>query len=231
METLTPESRMPGKGDLVEGEILRRIADGTWSPGCRIPGELELSELFGVSRSSVRRAISRLTGRGILNAVQGGGTYVSAVLPGDYLKNALSLVVMDGTDFAEMREFRLMLEPSIAAKAALRVTPVQLAGLEACIARQEDALLRSDLDAFLEEDMLFHGTIARAAGNSLLNTVVGLCQELFLLYVRDSAMHELGANAIVEHREILRCFEAHDSDRAFAAMHAHLYRSGFERNA
>lgn len=57
---------------VIEGEI----ADGTWSPGDRIPTEYQLAERFAVNRHTVRRALSELEEKGLLRVEQGRGTFV-----------------------------------------------------------------------------------------------------------------------------------------------------------
>jgi GntR family transcriptional regulator len=55
-----------------------RIASGSLEPGQQLPTERELSETFGVSRVTVRRAIASLTERGLVHAIQGRGTFVTS---------------------------------------------------------------------------------------------------------------------------------------------------------
>ena len=59
------------KSDYVCDGIMENISSGVWPVGSKLPCENELTEIFGVSRISVRKAISQLSGRGILSAVQG----------------------------------------------------------------------------------------------------------------------------------------------------------------
>ena len=58
-------------------DIKAGISSGTYAPGNRIPSEAELSELYDVSRVTVRRAIEELVGEGYLTKRQGKGTYVN----------------------------------------------------------------------------------------------------------------------------------------------------------
>lgn len=63
--------------------ILReRIHDKTYPPGGRLPSEVELSEEFGVSRSTIRSALSRLAAEGLLLRKHGNGTYINSRLQG-----------------------------------------------------------------------------------------------------------------------------------------------------
>ena len=138
---MAPESNnKKNKSDQVAEAILEKIASGEWPTDCKMPTEKELSESFGVSRVSVRQAISQLTGQGVLWVVQGGGTYVNKVLPKDYLNNVLQMVVMDDPDYLEIQEFRLLLEPMIAHYTAAKATPEAIDEMRQCIERQRRRL-------------------------------------------------------------------------------------------
>ncbi|MET3547535.1 DNA-binding LacI/PurR family transcriptional regulator [Paenibacillus favisporus] len=61
----------------IENYILEQIRSGNWKPMSRIPSENELSDQFGVSRITVKNALSNLVDRGIVYRMQGKGTFVS----------------------------------------------------------------------------------------------------------------------------------------------------------
>ena len=58
--------------------IERGIADGTFTPGEKLPGETEIAETYRVNRHTVRRALATLAERGLVRAERGSGTYVEA---------------------------------------------------------------------------------------------------------------------------------------------------------
>jgi len=62
----------------VADELERAIAIGSFKPGTKLPGELDLAERFDVNRHTVRRAIAALTERGLVRAERGSGTFVEA---------------------------------------------------------------------------------------------------------------------------------------------------------
>src|SRR5262245_53651813 len=62
----------------VADELERAIADGTYQPGTRLPGEIEIAERFGVNRHTVRRALATLAERHLVRAERGSGTFVEA---------------------------------------------------------------------------------------------------------------------------------------------------------
>ncbi|MEV6207020.1 GntR family transcriptional regulator [Kitasatospora sp. NPDC051914] len=60
----------------VADDVARRIASGELSPGDRVPGELEMTETYGIARMTVARAMRELRERGLVQTVRGKGTFV-----------------------------------------------------------------------------------------------------------------------------------------------------------
>jgi GntR family phosphonate transport system transcriptional regulator len=60
----------------IADQLEQSIARGTYQPGSRLPGEIDIAERFGVNRHTVRRAIAALAQRGIVRAERGSGTYI-----------------------------------------------------------------------------------------------------------------------------------------------------------
>jgi len=67
----------------VKAAVWARIADGTWPPGSLLPAEPDLCQEFGVSRITVRKAISDLVHEGKVQTVQGKGTFVATPKVGE----------------------------------------------------------------------------------------------------------------------------------------------------
>ncbi len=61
----------------IREDLRRRIEAGQWKPGEAIPSEAELQEIYGVSRATVRQALSELVMEGLLIRKQGRGTFVA----------------------------------------------------------------------------------------------------------------------------------------------------------
>ncbi|MEV0082303.1 GntR family transcriptional regulator [Saccharopolyspora sp. NPDC050642] len=62
----------------VADDLVADIESGELAPGSKLPTELELAELYGVARVTVRRAVAELKERGVLAVVHGRGTFVAA---------------------------------------------------------------------------------------------------------------------------------------------------------
>ena len=211
------------KSAQIADEILQNITNGTWPPGSKLPPERELIDVFGVSRVCIRKALASLTGQGILTAVQGGGTYVNEVLPGDYLANALQMVVMDNLNYLEVQKFRLMMEPMIASTAAVTAGAEDIESMRACIARQTAAEQRDDLTGYLEEDNLFHRLLADSVHNELMTKVFSLINDLMDLAMAHTAELTQYEDGVSFHRRIFEAIEAHDSEGARSLMWCHVY--------
>lgn len=65
----------------VKTHIVQRIENGEWASGSRIPSEKQIVEQFGISRSTVHRALRELTVEGYLVRIQGVGTFVASRKP------------------------------------------------------------------------------------------------------------------------------------------------------
>ena len=122
---------------------------------------------------------------------------------------------------AYLVEVREILEPEIAALAAVRATDEDLAEMRDAVYVMDHE--RQDSDAFIEADLDFHLALAEAAGNpivlSLIDSIVGLLRDQRLRIFRISGGPERGQH---HHRRILEAVTHHDPQAARAAMQAHL---------
>jgi GntR family transcriptional repressor for pyruvate dehydrogenase complex len=200
------------------------IRDGQLPPGQRLPTEAGLAQRFGVSRTVVREALSRLRTLGLIETRQGSGAYVKAV-PGPALSD-LSLS-LDGSIGAvlQMVEVRRALEAESAALAAARRTPAQLRKIRQALTRLERQV-GSGGDG-VEEDVAFHAAIAQASGNPfLLATLTYLSQflrEATRVTRANEARHdELQRQVRHEHAAIVAAIEAGDVRAARVAGARHM---------
>lgn len=72
------ENLMGLKFQRVFSEIQSKILNGSWNYGEKIPCEMELCDMYGVSRITIRRALDKLVRQGILTRTRGRGSYVSS---------------------------------------------------------------------------------------------------------------------------------------------------------
>jgi GntR family transcriptional repressor for pyruvate dehydrogenase complex len=197
------------------------ILEGKLKPGDRLPSERELVRRFHVSRGSVRDAIRKLEITGLVRSRQGRGTAVRE-LSADALTAPLSTALARKEDIlAELLDVRRMLEPPLAARAALYATDDEIAHLRDVVRRQQQKVRRGQLT--VEEDSEFHYTIAVAARNSVVCKVLDLLMDV----VHESRSNSLQFDERVKwslagHRRVLLAIEQHDPHAAEEAMRLHL---------
>ena len=180
----------------------------------RRPGEpiseAEIALSYGVSRTPVREAILKLSDEGLLEIFPQSGIFVSRI-PVAALPEAIII--------------RKALEETTARLAAERATSSQILVLRSILARQREAEAAGDRDAFHQADESFHGTIADVAGYPGIWRLIQQVKVHVDRY-RRLTLPQAGriGRTITEHEAILGAIEAHDPDRARAAMETHLER-------
>lgn len=205
----------------VAEQIQRLISEGRFKTGDKLPPERELAEAFGVSRTSVRDAIRVLALMGLVEPRQGDGTVVRDLTPDSLVNPLASLLVRNGKQLAELLDVRKMIEPPLAARAAERAAPEEIAKLEGILQRQGEKVRRGELA--VDEDAAFHYTIATAARNGVVMRVVDVLMDL-LRESRERSLQVKGRlqKSLAGHRRILAAIRRRDPQAAEAAMRRHL---------
>ncbi|KQQ54278.1 GntR family transcriptional regulator [Rhizobium sp. Leaf311] len=188
----------------------------------KLPTERTLSERLGVGRREVRRALEVLEAEGLIWRKQGAGTFLGQK-PDSWSDHAASLV--SGTNFMEIMEVRLRLEPQLAQLAAMRAKPSDIARMrETCLKIYE----RTDADWRELWDGSLHRLIAQSAGNqlflSLFDVVNRVRQDPTWQAVRERARrldHTLQESRD-QHAEIIDAIAERDPAKAGEAMRNHL---------
>ncbi len=200
----------------IEGLILKKL-----HPGDKLPPERELAEMFGVSRSSIRDAIRSLELMGLVEPRQGAGTVVCEISASSLFNPASTVPVRQRELISELLDFRIMIEPPLAARAATHAGPEELTELEDILRRQEEKVQRGELT--VEEDSEFHYNIAMASGNSVVLKVLDVLMDL-LRETRERSLQREGRSqkSLAGHKRILAAIKRHDAVAAEAAMRHHI---------
>ena len=204
-------------------QIQRLICDGFLKPGDKLPPERELAEIFHVSRGSLRDAVRALEVTGLVEPRQGEGTVVRAP-SADSLINPLTTVLLRQRVFvSELLEFRAMIEPVLARRAAKYASAKDLEQLEDILRRQQEKVDRGELA--VEEDSEFHNTIAHAAKNTVVLNVLDAFMDL-LRESREKSLQVEGRlqKSLEGHRQIFHAIQRHDPVGAENAMRRHIER-------
>ncbi|MER8503453.1 FadR family transcriptional regulator [Mesorhizobium sp. M0904] len=186
-------------------------------PGQRLPTERILAERLKVSRNTVREALTRWEGLGLVERRQGSGTYLKGVVSLDMLHMPLTLA--GGNDFTSLMqtlEIRRALEAEAAALCAVRADQAEIAEIARKLDIMEQAFhTRAGMSA--EEDWEFHQSIYRSSGNPLFEQIIAAMHELFhRFWEHPLGVRDFGHASFPYHRTIYERIAAHDPEGARA---------------
>lgn len=207
----------------VVSDLGEQIVSGRLPPGSLLPGDAELSERYGVSRTVLREALKTLSGKGLLRARPRIGTRVREQADWNFFDSDV-LVWYARLGFSReflghLGEMRLALEPEGASLAARRRTPEQLAAMWSWHARM--AASGASRDAFVDADLGLHLAIAAAADNPFLVSISTLIEVALVAMMTTSSPIDSPrrfALSVADHRRLVEAIEAGDADAARSAM-------------
>jgi GntR family transcriptional repressor for pyruvate dehydrogenase complex len=211
--------------DEIYKSIERKIVDGELQPGDKLPSENELCEVWNTSRISVRQAFERLMSLGLLNKVQGGGTYISKPDPAVVLSPLLAYVIFSEESVNDILVFRNIIEVGSVALCAINRNQENLDKLRQCLSVMEASLIDSNAERFNDADLEFHMEIARGSKNSLNIKINGM---LFHTIQRNQVNINsmLGASSSYkEHSNIYIAIEDQNDKLAAHFMEKHIQRT------
>jgi GntR family transcriptional regulator, transcriptional repressor for pyruvate dehydrogenase complex len=203
-------------------ETLERLGTaiklGLLEPGARLPAERELCRQLGISRSTLRQALTALVQSGHLHATRGrtGGTFVAESPPP---AEAPSAELLAG--WREACDHRLAIELAVAVLAAERAEPEALAPLDDLVAAMDAAL--EDFPAYRQADVRWHIGLAEAAGSPrLIGAMTEAQGQMTDLISYIAHPPELLAWTNQQHAKMLAAVRKGDGDRAMRIMAEHL---------
>jgi DNA-binding FadR family transcriptional regulator len=189
---------------------------GLLPPGTRLPPERELAEQLGISRSTLRQALTTLVQSGHLKSLRGrsGGTFVADAPPTSSGGGTLR------PDWREVLDQRVAVECGAALLAAERGNEKVFGEMDALIEQMDEY---PDFDAYRRADVRWHIALAEAAGTPRLvaemTEVQGEMSELIDLIAHPDTV--LG-HSNDEHRRMLRCLRDGDGIGAVRILRGHL---------
>ncbi|MDD5636560.1 MAG: FadR/GntR family transcriptional regulator [Atribacterota bacterium] len=207
-------------------QIRELIREGKLKPGDRLPSEQELAEQFGISRPSVREAMSALEILGITERRVGKGNFIKDnSLSSTFYEEEILELEQEESPF-ELLEARKVLETELAGLASQKGSPEDIAAIETALSNMRDAL--GNIPRMMEMDREFHINIAKAAHNSLLFSVMlnmsDLLKERLWVNMKEKTWNlpDYPQKYIKEHSAILEAIKSKDEKSARKAMYFHL---------
>ena len=214
--------------DLVEG-IGAQIQGQVLKPGDKLPTESAIMQSYGVSRTVVREALSRLQAAGLVETRHGIGTFVLEPRPGQGF-GIDPAEIATAVDVMAVLELRISLETESAGLAAQRRSDAQLAEMRAALDAFE-ANVGGKGDA-ISPDFRFHLAIAAATGNRYFADIMSHLGSTVIPRARINSsrvahedLPQYLRRVNREHEEIYQAIARRDPESARAAMRIHLTNS------
>ena len=151
----------------VASQLISAIQDGRYPAGARLPSEQQLAAQFGVSRPSIREALSCLQFEGYVAPRQGSRTVVTSTVPrGAAARGQPDPSARPAFTVADLFEARLTLEPQVLALAAADPDPLAMPGVRQILAGMKLTLSEPGLHP--RTDLEVHTALVRVCRNTLL---------------------------------------------------------------
>lgn len=213
--------------DAVSRQIELLILRGVLRPGDRLPAERELSETLGVSRPSLREAISALQDRGLLVSRAGAGVFVADVLGSAFSEALVQLFGSHDEALFDYIAFRRDMEGLAAERAARQASDTDLAVIQAVFDKMVAAHPKRNPKDEARLDAEFHMAIIEASHNVVMLHMMRSMFELLregVFYNRQVMFKQRTTRDMLldQHRAINDALQARDPDGARAAVEAHL---------
>lgn len=201
-------------------QMKEHIENGTWQPGERLPGEMQLCETFGVSRVTVRNALQKLAGEGLIETRVGDGSYVRKVSLSEAMTRMNVSKTLTDREFRELLEFRCVMEGPLCELAVSRMTQEDLDHLQQIYSTM--CAMQQDEPAFADADTTFHITLAACCGNEILKAAYQMICANLSKAMKDIVHRRGNASGLKFHGEILEAARNRDAARARAVMEEHM---------
>lgn len=215
------EKNMEGK-TLAEQAAERMIAfirENAYVPGDKLPTEVELTEILGVGRNTVREAIRILISRNIVTVRQGSGTFISEKQGVADDPFGFSMVEDRRKMTQDLIQIRVMLEPPIAALAAQNASAEEVEKLEQILLEIEE-LIREEKD-YAKQDVEFHAQVAECSHNSVVTNLIPVISRGVSVFASEVQEIEF-KQTLISHRAIFEAIKDGRAVEAQQAMYFHL---------
>ena len=218
--------RQKKRSAIVVEQILAAIQVGEFTEGSKLPSERELTEKMGVSRNSIREALSALQLSGILETHTGSGTYVAQQRTTGIESSRLLDQVRKSLDLIKVWEARREIEVSLVRLVVERADLTCLDKVSEALIQMQLAIDNSvDAREYLDLNKCFHYAIADCADNPPLREAYGILEG----FTHDEMLHEPNQGFIThgmsvsqkDHEEIVAALLDSDANRAVSAVRIH----------
>lgn len=200
-------------------KLAQQILRGEYAPGSILPGEMELGEQFGVSRTAVREAVKTLTAKGMVLPRPRIGTRVMPRENWNFLDKELLVWWMSEDNFHEViQHFLIMrssLEPQACLLAARLGSAEQKAHLNTLMEEMVHLKKHFNRERWIEVDMSWHEHIYMMSANPFLISFATLFHSIYHTYFTSITQDQVIKLDL--HQAIVDAIQESDGENAFLA--------------
>lgn len=186
--------------DQIVGQIQVQIMEGKLAEGEKLPSEPELAQQFGVSRASVREALSMLESKGVVERHKNGGTFLCKYC----LEKILAAIdiprKLDSELFEDLYEAREIIEIKVAELACERADELDFIKIEKTLGMMRESIEKGD--SGIKSDILFHQCIAMATKNQV---IAGIIRSL------NTMLEDMRVKTLAYPGRLEKCLEEHSA--------------------
>lgn len=211
---------------IIVERIKTLIREGTLKPNDKLPSERELCTSFGIGRATVRDALRILETMGLIEVRVGsrGGAFVTAPSTAQIGAGLNDMMAAATISAAEVREARLSFEVGLIDLICQRITPDDLATLDAICEESHQALSKGKYS--LAYSLEFHRALAHCAHNKALDMIVDTFQVSLRMFDRPLSEDEpdRGHPGVQEHIDLVEAIRTNNPALAKALLELHRNR-------
>ncbi len=149
-------------------QFIDLIKAGDLKVGERLPPERTLSEMFKVSRASIREAFSAMEIIGLIEVRPGEGSFITDLNIGPFISTISPLLVTNDNLETDLLDFRKLIEIEAVKLAAIKADESGLSLLQRSLSKMEAAVEKNDAVMGAEADVEFHKALFTLTGNYIL---------------------------------------------------------------
>lgn len=158
-------------------QLLNMIKSGELESGSKLPSENKLSQMFNVSRISIRTALHKLEAVGLVETRNGEGTYVQKPDLHSLMEPVLETMNLSSKDIIDVLKFRKLIEGYSAQQFCKLHTQEDLELLKHCLEKMSKYSLEGNVEKYSSWDARFHKQIVQCSGNRFIATVYDLASD------------------------------------------------------
>ncbi|MEH7253932.1 FadR/GntR family transcriptional regulator [Neobacillus niacini] len=196
--------------DEVYQQIVEKIKKGTWEPGEKLPSENQLCQMFGVSRTSIRSALQKVSAYGIIEIRHGQGSFVLDHPTVDVLDGIQLGLNMTDKEILDMLEFRETIEFKCIDLAVERATEEDVQSLEQALNKMIEN--KDDYKNYSLADFEFHLVFAKASKNNVLYNVMKNTKAFYYYLEELNRVFGVNSDTLEGHQRQFHFFKNRDAE-------------------